>query len=80
MLEKIILLIIVSILTLFYDGSKLKTAKRREILTYGIALMVFLYLALDYVIGKDWPNLNDILEFLFGSAAKHIVEFFKPPS
>ena len=80
MLEKIILLIIISILTLFYDGSKLKMAKRREILTYGIALMVFLYLALDYVIGKDWPKPNDIIEFLFEPLAKHIVEFLKTPS
>ncbi len=77
MTEKITLLIILYTAFLIVDLPILKKQQMRERMYYMIAMFITFYLALCYLLDTKWPNLNSLLDLIFGNTAKQIVAFFK---
>ncbi|MDD9269065.1 hypothetical protein ACFPES_18635 [Paenibacillus sp. GCM10023248] len=80
MLERIIILLIITAQLLSADFGKLQKASRRETIVYTAATLAAGYLAFLFIFGKDWFNFNDLLNLVFSAPAHKIVEYLKAPS
>ncbi|MEW9669395.1 hypothetical protein [Ammoniphilus sp. 3BR4] len=80
MLQNIIILLILYAAMLISDGPKLKQKKGPARVAYGMLLLASFYLSLNFLVGKNWPNLDDLVKFLLADPAKSIVESVKLPS
>ncbi|MDQ1005279.1 hypothetical protein QFZ28_005857 [Neobacillus niacini] len=79
MVEKIIVLVIVSLGILIYDVPKLKRTNRRERIVYGMLMIPIIYLSLIYLMDLGWPSLDELFHFFFLKPAQQIVEAIKIP-
>lgn len=80
MLDRIIVLFIISAQLLWTDSRMLKKASQREIMAYAAVMLVTGYLAIMFIFEKNWPNYNDLLDFVFLAPAQKIVHYLKAPS
>ncbi len=63
---------------LLYDGLTLRgKLRRQEKWLYAALVCVGLYLGVDYVVNQDWFDLYNIVDKVFGAAAKHMVNMLK---
>ncbi|MBT2738989.1 hypothetical protein [Bacillus sp. ISL-7] len=79
MFEKTVFLVIVCLGILFCDAPKLKQSNRRDRIVYGLLALPILYLSGVYVLDLAWPNLDELVHFLFSKPAHKIVEAIKVP-
>ena len=76
MVERVFVLAVAFGSMLLYDGLKLKNKMSKgEKTVYGIILLVCLYLALDYIVNKNWLDFYDVVKSIFGGAAKAIDDY-----
>lgn len=76
MVERVFVLAVAFGSMLLHDGFKLKNKiSKGEKTVYGIILLVCLYLALDYIVNKNWLDFYDVFKSIFGGAAKAIDDF-----
>jgi hypothetical protein len=80
MLEKIIVLSIIYMAILANDVPKLKENSKFEYMTYGLLMLISVYLGLDYVLELHWPNLTNLVHALLGRPAKHIFDLLQVKS
>jgi len=72
-LVKTVLLLVLAAAMLAYDVSKGNWAGRPDRIVYGVLLMPTVYLGFIYVSGQHWPNLDDLIKYVFIGTAKRIV-------
>jgi hypothetical protein len=73
MFEKIILLFILYMSVLLYDGAEL--IRNKQIRTvYGIAMVPVLYHSVIYVFDLPWPTLYTFVDFIFHEPGQQIVK------
>ena len=76
MVERVFVLMVAFGSMLLYDGFKLKNKiSKGEKAVYGIILLICLYLALDYIVNKNWPDFYDVVKPILGGTAKKIDDF-----
>lgn len=76
MVKKILLLLALYALMIIFEWGNFKKQQRKAQLIYFALIAVSLYLALDYVVEAKLQNLNKVLDFLFGSWVKQIMQYF----
>jgi hypothetical protein len=59
------------------DWRKLKQIGKKEWIVYGLAIAGIVYLSFDFILEQQWPNLNDLIDFLFEKPAKAVYAYFK---
>ncbi|MGM7722770.1 hypothetical protein [Metabacillus sp. Hm71] len=79
MVEKTLLLIILSAGMLLYDFPKFKKTNRRERIVYVMLMIPVVYLSLVYVLRLPWPTLDELIHFIFAKPAQQIVDSIKAP-
>lgn len=62
---------------LLCDRAALRQAGRRTLLVYCLLFLPAAYLGLLFVTELPWPNLDELLRYLFGGAANQFVAFLK---
>ena len=80
MVVRALLIIILTGVLFAYDYRLWKSSKRKDRIVYALLTVPAVYLAIIYVTGVDWPNLDDFAELGVGRAAKSIVNAIKLPS
>lgn len=76
MVERVVVLMVAFGSMLLYDGFKLKNKiSKGEKAVYGIILLICLYLALDYIVNKNWLDFYDVVKPILGGTAKTIDDF-----
>lgn len=78
MTERIFVLIAAFGCIMLFDWMNLKNKiNKGEKAVYLVLMLISLYLGFDYAINKDWFDLYDLIEPVFGGAAKEIEGFLK---
>ncbi|WP_168122995.1 hypothetical protein [Paenibacillus sp. HB172176] len=78
MLNRILIVFAAMAGVIVYDAITLRgKISRKEKTAYVIIMVVALYLGVDYVVDKDWYDGYDLVEAVFGGAAKGIDDMLK---
>lgn len=77
MIAKAMFLLIIVVFILVCDRSSLRQAERRTLLVYSLLFLPAAYLGLLFVTELPWPNLDELLRYLFGGLANQFVTFLK---
>ncbi|MCA0755965.1 hypothetical protein KP806_12990 [Paenibacillus sp. N4] len=80
MLIRFAIMILACAAVLAFDAPHYKMSNKRGHVVYGIIMAVAVYLGLDYAVGKDWPDLHDLVDFVFSAPTKMIVTYFESKS
>ncbi|ASA25226.1 hypothetical protein [Paenibacillus donghaensis] len=75
MAEKMIVVISGYLLMTFYNLAKTKKMMLRDKITYGVTVIVSIYLGIEYVGEFGMPILHDIASWLYKDLGHRIVEY-----
>ncbi|MEW9700218.1 hypothetical protein [Paenibacillus sp. SI8] len=78
MLHKIGFLLVVYVGILLYDIPGVKKGQPVERLSYLCIMLITVYLSLDFIMDKHWPDLNTLIDYILKPPADRIVKWLKP--
>ncbi|MBY9077937.1 hypothetical protein KIH86_10385 [Paenibacillus sp. HN-1] len=80
MWTKILFLLMIYFVILAADAPKVMKSPPKERIAYISIMLLGVYLSVDFVLEKHWPDLNTIIDYIFKPPSDQIVKFFKPSS
>jgi len=77
MVIKLMFLLLMYITIFAADWRKLKKTGSKERIVFGLTMAGIVYLSFDFILEQQWPNLNDLIEFIFEKPAEAVYAYFK---
>lgn len=75
MMERILVIVVAFGGMLLYDLLTLKKISKGEKGIYAIACFLCLYMGMDFVVNKDWPDFFDLMVPIFDNISKAIDDY-----
>ncbi|WP_054943480.1 hypothetical protein [Paenibacillus ihuae] len=80
MMTKTAFLLIIYFVILASDMPKVMKSQPKERLAYISIMLITVYLGFDFVLGKHWPDLNTLIDYILKPPSDQILNYLKPSS
>ncbi|AIQ66130.1 hypothetical protein PSTEL_26460 [Paenibacillus stellifer] len=80
MWAKTAFLLMIYLVILASDVPKVMKSRPKERVAYISIMLITVYLGFDFVLGKHWPDLNTLIDYVLKPPSDQIMKYLKPSS